>query len=138
MRRRKKVSQKTQLRRLLKKADRAVSLYVRHITGLITGGKCPFCGVNPIECCFHFIRRGRKILRWDPRNLIGSCHRDNYLEYRNPDPSRAWFIRNRGLLLYLRLVDESAKAFEPTPEYLTCIIELFTKRLSELKGESDD
>jgi hypothetical protein len=134
--RRKKVSAKTQLRRLHKKADKAVSLYVRHITGLLTGGKCALCLERPVQACFHFIRRKRKILRWSPINLTASCHFCNYFEYRHPDPSRGWFIRNRGVVTYLKLIDESAKSFDPTPEYLQGIIDLYTQRLAELKKEN--
>jgi hypothetical protein len=91
--------------------------------------------VNPIQACFHFVRRRRKILRWDLRNLIGSCHKCNWLEVRNPDPSRAAFIRARGVLLYLQLVDESIKPFDPSPEYLQGIIDLFTERLLDLESQ---
>lgn len=107
------------------KTDKALSQLVREETRREYNGLCPLCGRGPlverkpsrnnpattegaVQCCFHFIRRKRQILRWDRRNVIGSCHRCNYIEYKNPDPSRAWFIRKFGADLYLKLVDESA------------------------------
>ena len=96
----KKISLRTQIKRAAKKADKALSEYVRFLT-LAEYGKCPLCIINSIQCCFHFIRRRRKILRWDIRNVVGACHRCNYLEYRHPDPSRGWFIRKYGVDLYL-------------------------------------
>jgi hypothetical protein len=127
--RKKKISLRTQLRRLHKKADSALSLFVRAITDREYGGLCPLCHVNPIECCFHFIRRKRKVLRWDIRNVVGACHRCNYLEYRDPDPSRAWFIRKFGVDQYLRIVDESKESFDPTIEFLQGIVDEYTELL---------
>ena len=135
--RKKKVNARKLLSRLHKKADAAISLYVRAVTKAEFGGKCSICLVNPVENCFHFVRRRRKILRWDLRNLTGACHRCNYLEYRDPDPSRAWYIRRHGVEQYLAIVDESAKAFEPTVEYLQAIVDRFTSELESMKRFSE-
>lgn len=114
------------LARLKKEADRVVSLWVRNETNH-EFGHCPLCpdqsNALPVQCCFHFVRRKRTATRWDTRNLIGACNRCNWIEYRNPDPSRAWFIRQRGVEVYLALVDESAKFWAPTVEELEKIIE---------------
>ena len=117
---------------MAKKADAALSLYVRELTSRMYGGKCPLCGVGEIQCCFHFIRRKRKILRWCFENVVGACHRCNYIEYRDPDLSRAWFIRKHGVELYLSLVDMSKEAFEPTLDYLQGVAADFTARLAAL------
>lgn len=130
----KKVPARVQMRRLAKKADKALSLYVRELTRQ-KYGKCPLCKTNPIQCCFHFIRRRRKILRWDIRNVIGACHSDNYAEYRNPDPSRAFYIREFGADSYLALVDLSAQSFEPTAEFLQGIIDKYTDALKDITKE---
>lgn len=132
--RRRKTPTRVIVSRLHKKADRALSLYVRAKTFVEFGGKCAICQVNPIEACFHFVRRRRKILRWDIRNVIGTCHRCNYLEYRNPDPSRAWYIRQYGLKRYLTIVDLSHTDFDPTPEFLQSVIDRFTYLLAYLKS----
>ena len=127
-----KVPARVLLKRLAKKADAALSIYTRESSKKQYGGVCPLCSVNPIECCFHFIRRKRKILRWTLENVCGACHRCNYIEYRDPDLSRAWFIRNRGVELYLQLVDRSKESFEPTAEFLQGIIDEYTNKLKSI------
>ena len=134
----KKVNSRKLLARLHKKADKAISEFVRATTAAETGGKCSICKVNPVECCFHFVRRRRKILRWDLRNLTGACHRCNYLEYRDPDPSRAWYIRKYGVDQYLAIVDESVKSFEPTIEYLQGIVDRFVNELECIRLFSEE
>lgn len=141
-----KTAQKKLLRKLERKADKIFSQYVRALAIKKYNGLCPLCGKNPLIIdpaapkkknkwvCFHFVRRKRKILRWDIRNVIGACSRCNYLEYRNPDLSRAWFIRKFGVEVYLLLVDESKKDFSPTVEYLESIIGIYTQKLEELSN----
>lgn len=132
--RKKKIPLRKLLRRLEKKADKALSEFVRAWTAAKYGPSCVFCRKAPIQCCFHFIRRKRKILRWDFRNVIGACHRCNYIEYRNPDLSRAWYIRTFGVEQYLALVDESEQSFIPDVDYLTRIVDCFTADLAKLKA----
>lgn len=128
----KKVPLKKQLRRLEKKADKAFSEFVRAYTKKYSS-KCPLCGVGDIQCCFHFIRRRRKILRWEFNNVVGACHRCNYIEYRDPDLSRAWFIKTRGVDLYLTLVEKSKEQLIPTLESLQVIVDKYVKAKSDLK-----
>lgn len=137
--RRIKRRKKPLLSRLMKKADAAISLLVRWETNN-EYARCPLCPnpetANPIQACFHFVRRKRTITRWDRINLVGSCHRCNWIEYRNPDPSRAWFIRNRGVAAYLALVDKSAGYYKPTEEELQHIIDFSEESLLEKKRHS--
>jgi len=126
-----KIPLRVQLRRAHKKADKALSDYVRKISVSLYG-KCPLCGINPIQCCFHFVRRRRKILRWCDKNVIGACNKCNFLEYRDPDLSRAWYIRKFGVEQYLFLVDKSKEAYSPTLEDLQKIIDEFTTKLKDL------
>ena len=114
---------------LSKKADKALSEFVRAQTKW-TYSICPLCKQRPIECCFHFISRRRKILRWEIKNVIGACFTCNYIERIWPDLSRAWYIKTYGVDRYLQLVEESKKTFEPTAEYLEGII---TKYKADLK-----
>ena len=149
MAKQRKVSLRTQIRRLSKKADAALSTYIREQTRLVYG-ECPFCHrtvvphkptkndprleVSALQCCFHFIRRKRKILRWDIRNVIAACNYDNYREYRLPDEYRAWFLRTYGVELYLELADKSKEDFEPTVEFLQGVIDKYTEELKLLLG----
>lgn len=112
------------LSRLMREADRVVSLWVRQ-QAVEKWGHCPLCNTNPVEVCFHFVRRKRTATRWDVENLVGACGRCNWIEYRNPDPSRAWFIRNRGVEKYLEIVDKSTAFYKPTVRDLEEIIEKY-------------
>jgi hypothetical protein len=122
-----KIPARTILRRLHKKADKALSDYIRKET-IVKYGKCPLCLKKPVEVCFHFVSRRRKILRWDARNVIGSCRTCNYVEQFLPDYSRCWYINQFGVDQYLVLVEESRKSFTPTPEYLQGIIDKYTTK----------
>lgn len=144
----KKVNVRTLLRRLHKKADRALSEYARTVAIAEFKGRCPFCDRDPLLpvpskdgkkmrkngwVCFHFVRRRRKSVRWSLINVVGACAFCNRIEVGNPDPYRAWFIRHRGVDQYLALVDESEKKFEPTVEYLQSIVDRFTMELECIK-----
>jgi hypothetical protein len=100
-------------------------------------GKCPLCLKNTIDCCFHFVTRRRKVLRWDIRNVVGACHSCNYLERKWPDISRAWYIRKFGAEQYLAIVDESAKPFQSTAEFLNGIIKENSEALKSLGGSDE-
>lgn len=130
----KKRRKKPLLSRLEKKADRALSLYVRDRTRREFNELCPLCGTGKIQACFHFVRRKRKAVRWDDRNVVGSCHRCNYLEYRFPDDSRAWYIRHYGVDAYLSVVDASTKPFTSTVEFLESVIRKYTNLLASLEA----
>lgn len=146
-----KVSLKTQIRRLMKKADRALSVFARADAIIKFAGKCPFCGRDPILpvpskdgkkmrkngwVCFHFVRRRRKSVRWELINVVGACAFCNRIEVGNPDPYRAWYIRKFGHEQYLMLVDESAKTFEPDVAFLNSVVEKFTAAFKALGNEN--
>jgi hypothetical protein len=127
----KKIPLRKQLSRAHKKADKALSEFVREVARQ-AAGVCLICKVGPIQCCFHFVRRGRKILRWDLRNVVGACNKCNFKEYRDPDLSRAWYIRRFGVEQYLELVDKSVQSYQPTLEELQQIIDTYTTMLKAI------
>lgn len=127
-----KAATKKLIKRLSNKADRVLSEYVRLVTKG-NYGLCPLCGVKPVQCCFHFISRRRKVLRWDIRNVTGACNTCNFVERHWPDLSRAWFIKTFGVDLYLSLAEESRKPFEPSQGYLEKIIAEYTTKLELMK-----
>jgi len=125
----------TRMKRAAKAAHKALSLYVRTVFIAEYNGKCPLCGVNPIQALFHILRsKTVKILRYDIRNVIASCHKCNWIEYRNPDPSRAWYIRKYGVEQYLQLVDEGANKLDFTLEDYEKIAKNFTNLLAAWKS----
>jgi len=110
--RKKKIPIRVQMRRAAKAAHQSLSLYVRALFRK-RHGHCPLCKSGPIQALFHILRsKYVKALRYDGRNVIASCHRCNWQEYRNPDPSRAWYIREYGVEQYLALVDASTVVME--------------------------
>lgn len=127
----KKVSLKKQIRRLQKKADKALSDYVRKYT-YNKYKVCPLCEIRPIQVSFHFISRRRKILRWYIGNVIGACRTCNYVEQFLPDYSRAWYIKTNGVASYLDLVERSKSDFTPTIEYLQDFIDMYTRELARI------
>jgi hypothetical protein len=148
----KKRRKKSSLIQAMKACDRALSNFVRAQTIWVYGGKCPLCNRGPliplkitkknskaegpaIQCCFHFIRRKYKSLRWDIRNVVGACFKCNWTEYRDPDPSRAWYIRTYGVAAYLQLVDDAQKQYEPTVEGLNTLTIKYQQNLSQLEGQ---
>jgi hypothetical protein len=115
-RKKKVVPKRKRLRRAANAAHKAMSLYVRAVFEW-EYGKCPLCSERPIQAVFHILRsKYVKALRYDIRNVIGSCHKCNWMEYRNPDPSRAWYLRTYGIERYLQLVDEGRASREYTIE----------------------
>jgi hypothetical protein len=125
------------LRRAGKKAHKALSIYIRTIF-TAKYGKCPLCNERPIQALFHILRsRYVAILRYDERNVIASCHKCNWLEYRNPDPSRAWYIREYGTEQYLQICDEGKNKWEYTEEDYHKIENRFTALLAAWKSIQD-
>lgn len=114
-----------ELKILKRKADKALSLYIRKET-ITKYGNCPLCTSRPVQCMFHFISRKRAIVRWDKENVIGSCRTCNYTEQYFPDLSRAWYIRIYGVDKYLKLVHVAEQKFVPTANYLKEIIKRYS------------
>lgn len=92
---------------LVKKLDAAFSRYIRALEGKRTG-HCFFCP-RPIEDCFHIITRSKYAVRWDPRNAVGSCKRDNFINEQNPHPYILKYICSFGLDEYDLLLRDSNK-----------------------------
>jgi hypothetical protein len=127
------VPMRIRMRRAAKAAHKAMSLYIR-AAFIAEYGMCPLCGKEPVQALFHILRsKYVKILRYDIRNAIGSCHKCNWKEYRNPDPSRAWYIRKYGVEQYLKLVDEGQNNYDYTLEDYDRIATNYTQLLKNLE-----
>jgi len=126
----------TVVQKLMRKADRSLSAYIRAYFEK-ESKLCPLCKIKPIKCCFHIVRRGRKAVRWDHRNVIATCFGCNLRELHDPDPSRAYFIRRFGVKLYLKLVDKSRESFVPEKDYLEGVIKKYDRMRKKIidRGE---
>lgn len=81
-----------------KELDAICSIVVRRRDSKKTGGLCVFnCG-RPIQCAFHFIRKSRSLkLRYDLRNIVGSCMACNgYMEHCE-GPFWTWYAKTHGI-----------------------------------------
>ena len=133
MAKRKKRKKLPSFRLLERKADKAMSRYIRTIS-IKLYDKCPLCGINDIKCCFHFVSRRRKVIRWKEMNTVGACNTCNYIENYWADLSRAWFIKTRGVKAYLDLVEESKQSKNFSREELAEIAKEYQSKLAALEG----
>ena len=133
-----KTALKKQLKRLTNKADKVFSLYIRERDNQLYNKVCPLCNKKPIQCCFHFVTRKRKSVRWDHQNSCGGCHTCNYLENYFSDLSRYWYIKKFGADQYLLLVERAKRDFTPTKEDLENVIFAYSCMLEDLKRSKLD
>lgn len=113
--------------RLMKKADKAFSQYVRDRDGkcVLDCDKC-----TTVIQCGHLIRRGKLSVRFDETNCNAQCSYHNFLHNSEPEHYYRWFIKNYGHLPLIDLVDRSKiKMKLPTSElrdYLYSIIKKYS------------
>ena len=90
---------KIPLPKLKKKLDELFSVYIRLRDKRRFGGICPFCLVNPIDCCFHFVHRAASNwLRWNPKNAVGACNRVcNFRMEMESSPFWLWYDTHEDL-----------------------------------------
>ena len=126
----KKNKKRTERAKAVTKADSAVSLYIREKTRQAYG-VCPFCG-KEIQCCFHWVTRGKYSTRWDEDNVLGTCMGCNLDYEHNPHPYISWFIDNYGLDNYDQLIVKSNKIIKYDIFDLEEIILNYSNKLKEL------
>lgn len=80
----------------VKRADDAFSLWIRKRDKEIFGDTCPLCNQEPIQCAFHWVKRGHFATRWDEENVIGACHSCNFLMEYDPSKFFAWHVAKYG------------------------------------------
>ena len=103
----KKIPSRILRKRLVSKNDSLFSLAVRLRAKKSFGGMCPFCHMLPVNCCFHFIHRGKFSVRWDFNNAIGACFKCNFKMERWPESFITYYINNNGLANWEKLVKKS-------------------------------
>lgn len=81
-----------------KSLDDLCSLVARKRDSSRNSGSCVFSCGRPIQCAFHFIRKSRSLkMRYDLRNVVGSCIPCNgHMEY-NEGPFWTWYARTFGI-----------------------------------------
>ena len=125
-----KLPRKVSRSSLVKKADRAASLYVR-----ARDKACVQCGKRDSLTCGHLITRASFSVRWDERNLFTQCVGCNMLHEWRPHLFTDWYIQRFGVETYHQLVIDSKKLSKFTRSDLVEIEERFTKKLLDI-GQS--
>ena len=93
---------KSERKQLEDELDRLTSLYVRKRDVF-----CVLCG-KPVECAMHWVKRGKKQLRWDLRNVNGGCDSCNFKDNNWHEPYTAYMIRTYGNDVVLELIELSS------------------------------
>lgn len=75
---------KSERSKIVGKADKYFSLYIRARDNKKYNGICPICLSGTIEQCFHIISRKEYAIRWNEKNAIGSCAKCNMLFKQQP------------------------------------------------------
>lgn len=117
----------------------ACSEYIRLRDKIANKGLCWYCGIRPIECAMHRIKRAKRATRFDERNLHGGCHKCNFED----GPGYQWqkfdaiFIRKLGHELFLELEQKSRGICQHSTTDLMQMAEMFklkTQALRTTKG----
>ena len=95
------VVEKQSLSDLTIECDKLASDLVRKITSAETKGRCRFSAYGfcdgMVQCAFHFFRKSRSLkLRFDLRNIAGSCFSCNSAMENNEVPYWEYFVETRG------------------------------------------
>ena len=80
------------------------SFFIRLRDKRANHGLCFYCEKRPIECAMHRVRRGKRSVKYDERNVHGGCHSCNFEDKYNPQKFDAIFIRKLGAPLFFDLV----------------------------------
>lgn len=99
----KKRVKKPSLPKLMKKADKVFSEWIRNRDN----HQCVVCGSTYIVQNGHLIARGKKATRFDEKNCNAQCSSCNYKHNFEPQHYTSWFIKKYGEQEYLNLVELS-------------------------------
>jgi len=129
-------------RELVKKLDAEFSLYVRlkeaDDCGYVT---CPTCGVtHPYNSgdihCSHFYGRANHNVRWDERNVIAQCARENTWDEGNKPEMAEVLLKKWGAkeLAQMRALSKMPNK-RPDDEWLRMMIAEYRSKIKALREE---
>jgi hypothetical protein len=110
------------------------SLYIRLRDIKANGGKCFYCAERPVQCAMHRVRRGKRAVKYDERNVHGGCFWCNGEDRFNPQKYDAIFIRKMGLNVFLDLVEKSKEKCKRSRVEILKKTAYFRAKFLELKG----
>ena len=120
---------------LVRKLDDIVSQVCREEASKRTGGRCelahiPHAGCAGIQDAFHIFSRIKYAVRWDKRNIIGTCKAANNLFEHDCDFIHqvvSWFKKTRGEEFYDTLKRDSNRTAKLSNHDLWAKIDEFEK-----------
>ena len=115
---------KPTLPKLLKKADKVFSLYIRN-----RDKKCVCCGATENLQNGHLIKRGRKSIRFHEKNCNCQCASCNIKHNHYPEFYTNWFIKKYGQAEYEALIEQSKELKKFTIMELEELIKKYDKPL---------
>jgi len=118
------------LRKAIKKADTALSLYVR-----ARDKSCVICGSRERLQAGHLITRNAKSVRYDLRNVWTQCASCNFKHEYRPEVFTQWWIERFGSDAYWELVEDSKKLKKWTVEELEALTRDFQSKYNQLNGD---
>lgn len=118
------MSKKLAYPKLLKKADKIFSVWIRNRDD----NRCVVCGSDYRVQCGHLIKRGKKRLRFSELNCNAQCASCNFKHNSYPEPYTAWFINKYGKDSYLKLVkiSEDKSPYKIPRDELESIVEKYS------------
>ena len=108
------------------------SFYIRLRDKRANAGLCFYCERRPIECAMHRVKRGKRGVKYDERNVHGGCHSCNFEDNHNPQKFDAIFIRKLGTPLFLDLVARGAVASKRTRVGVLEMTDLYREKVRNL------
>jgi hypothetical protein len=120
-------SKKTARQKAIKRADDAMSEYIR-----ARDKECVICGSRERLTNGHLITRGKYSVRWKELNCHCQCRGCNLLHEHQPEQYTSWFIQRYGLAAYEELVRESNTIKKYKTHDIEEIARYYKKKLEEL------
>jgi hypothetical protein len=124
---------------LVKKLDDICSRVVRQEAAERTGGRCELAHISHAGCAgiqnvFHIFSRAKYSVRWDRRNLLGTCFSSNNLFEHDCDFIHQvvdWFKKSRGEDFYDTLKRDSNRTAKLSNADLWAMVDKFNAELKQ-------
>lgn len=123
---------KSRRKSLENKLDRLFSQYIRQRDGNICF-TCGASGDDTVVQAGHLITRGRRVVRYDPRNGQCQCRTCNLIHEHRPEIFTKKYILKYGAKAYDKLVSDSWEDKKFTLSELEALVDKFEKLLAGMK-----
>jgi hypothetical protein len=108
------------------------SFFIRTRDKRANAGLCFYCETNPIDCAMHRVKRGKRAVKYDERNVHGGCHTCNFEDNYNPQKFDVIFIKKLGADLLIELVTTGATESKRTRAGILEMTALYREKTKNL------